>query len=210
MAFCTLQIKIISTYSPTHIRKQYSKHTAKKLKVLTILIMTSFAISSHLLGKIIKNKKVTISCLFPTAKQTRRQKKNYFIEETITGDGYSCVRSFSLFKCQKLPSFLTQNHMQIHWVAAGLHKFRIFCIFFLYGKFSVSVIYLIHPATGWSGSLDVSSTCAYTSDTCLFYKSVPPWNVHHAAWNTVTGQCKPRERALQESLRFPDTQQSFN
>lgn len=32
MGFCTLQIEIISTYSPTHIRKQYSKHTAKKAK----------------------------------------------------------------------------------------------------------------------------------------------------------------------------------
>lgn len=77
------------------------------------------------------------------------------------------------------------------WVTAGLHKLHYInafsAFFFLYGKFSVSVIYLIHPATGWSGSLNVSSTCAYTCDIWLFYKSVPPWSVHHAALNTVTG-----------------------
>lgn len=125
---------------------------------------------------------------------------------------YSYLRSFIWFKCKKKPPFLTHNHMQIHWPRAGLHKFNILCFFFfLYGKFSVSVIYsvslsyLVPPATGWSGSLEVSSTCAYTSDTCLFCKSVPPWNVHHAATNTVTGQCKPRNHCNFLTLYSPST-----
>lgn len=109
-----------------------------------------------------------------------------------------------------MPSFLTQNHMQIHWATAALHKFSNLCFFFLYDKFSVSefnvsLIYLIPPATGWSGSLEVSSTCAYTSDICLFCKSVPPWNVHHAAFNTITGQCKPRNHCNFLTLNSPST-----
>lgn len=126
---------------------------------------------------------------------------------------YSYLRSFSWFKCPKLPSFLTENHMQIHWATAGLHKFRIFGVFFSYVKFSssefsVSVIYLIHPATESSESLEVSSTSACTSGICLSCKSVPLSNVHHAALNTATGQCKPWEHAVQESLQSPDTQGS--